>query len=204
MHDYIGIPKKWCKVLALKNWNFRRSRSSYITDTSGRKWTCLTWPWSRWTDTSPSGTLSLWLPSASPLTPSRIKGSRCTCLDGEPSVAKSAWPSQAMVQIQAQSAHFRLFMQEPRWSLAGTVWIGLAPKSDLSSIYSLFICQDKDENEDENQSFCSLWNLCMTNEPILQYIIVLRAWFVRHRLYPERTKNFCLRVRFRHRTWTAY
>ena len=55
---------------------------------------------------------------------------------------------------------------------------------------SLFMCQDEDENEDENQSFGSFWNLCMTNEPILRCIIVLRAWFVRHRLYPERTKTF--------------
>ena len=55
---------------------------------------------------------------------------------------------------------------------------------------SLFMCQDEDENEDEHQSFGSFWNLCMTNEPILQCIIVLRAWFVRHSLYPERTKKF--------------
>ena len=48
------------------------------------------------------------------------------------------------------------------------------------------MCQD----EDENQSFGSFWNLCMTNEPVLKCIIVLRAWFVRHRLYPERTKFF--------------
>ena len=55
---------------------------------------------------------------------------------------------------------------------------------------SLFTCQDEDENEDKNKSFGMVWNLCMTNELILQYIIVLRAWFVRHRLYPERTKTF--------------
>ena len=55
---------------------------------------------------------------------------------------------------------------------------------------SLFMCQDEDENEDEHQSFGSFWNLCMTNEPILQYIIVLRAWFVRHRPNPQRTKTF--------------
>ena len=38
------------------------------------------------------------------------------------------------------------------------------------------MCQDEDEdeNEDKNQSFGSFWNLCMTNEPILQYILVLR------------------------------
>ena len=52
--------------------------------------------------------------------------------------------------------------------------------------YSLFMCQ----YEDENQSFGTFSNLCMTNEPIFQCIIVLRAWFVRHRLYPERPKTF--------------
>ena len=46
------------------------------------------------------------------------------------------------------------------------------------------------ENEGKNQSLGSFWNLCMMNEPILQCIIVLRAWFVCHRLYPERTKTF--------------
>ena len=51
---------------------------------------------------------------------------------------------------------------------------------------SLFMCQD----ENENQSFGSFWNLWVTNEPILYCIIILRAWFVRHRLYPERTKSF--------------
>ena len=53
------------------------------------------------------------------------------------------------------------------------------------------MCQDEDENEDKNQSFGSFWNLSMlTNEPILQSMIVLRAWFIFHRLYPERTKTF--------------
>ena len=52
------------------------------------------------------------------------------------------------------------------------------------------MCQDEVENEDEPQSFGSFWNLCMTKEPILQCIIILRAWFVRHSLYPERTKKF--------------
>ena len=32
---------------------------------------------------------------------------------------------------------------------------------------SLFMCQDEDENEDENQSFGSFWKVCMTNAPIL-------------------------------------
>jgi len=66
---------------------------------------------------------------------------------------------------------------------------------------SLFMCKDEDENE--HQSFGLFWNLYMTNEPILQCIIVLRAWFVRHRLYPKRTKN-CPLVRFRPGTRTAY
>ena len=52
------------------------------------------------------------------------------------------------------------------------------------------MCQDKDENENENQSFGLFWNFYMTNKPILQSIIVLRAWFIRHRLYPEVTKIF--------------
>ena len=52
------------------------------------------------------------------------------------------------------------------------------------------MCQDEDENEDKHQSFGSFGNLCMTNDPILQCIIVLRAWFVCYRLYPERTKTF--------------
>ena len=52
--------------------------------------------------------------------------------------------------------------------------------------------QDKNENDDENQSVCLFWNLCVTNEQILQCIIVIKAWFVRHRLYPERTKTFVL------------
>ena len=50
--------------------------------------------------------------------------------------------------------------------------------------YSLFMCQDENENEDENQSFGSFWSLCLTNEPMLQCIIILKAWFVRPRLYP--------------------
>ena len=63
-------------------------------------------------------------------------------------------------------------------------------KSGHQGSYSLFMCQDEDENEDNNQSFGSFLNLCMTNKPILQCIIVLRAWFVRHSLYPQRTKKF--------------
>ena len=36
----------------------------------------------------------------------------------------------------------------------------------------------------------------MTNEPILLCSIVLRAWFVRHRLNPERTKTFVFKFVF--------
>ena len=56
--------------------------------------------------------------------------------------------------------------------------------------YSLFIYQDENEDEDENQSFGSFWNLCVTKEPIFQCIIILRPWFVRHRFYSEQTKTF--------------
>ena len=32
---------------------------------------------------------------------------------------------------------------------------------------SLFMCQDEDENEDEDQRFGSFWKYCVTNKPIL-------------------------------------
>ena len=38
----------------------------------------------------------------------------------------------------------------------------LTKYTSLTGTYSLFMCQDEDENEDENQSFGSFWNLCMT------------------------------------------
>ena len=52
--------------------------------------------------------------------------------------------------------------------------------------------QDENENEDENQCVRSFWNLCVTNEQILQCIIVLKAWYIRLRLYPEQMKTFVL------------
>ena len=54
------------------------------------------------------------------------------------------------------------------------------------------MCQDEKENKDESQSFGLLWNLGVTNEPMLQciLILILRAWFVSHRLFPEQTKTF--------------
>ena len=38
--------------------------------------------------------------------------------------------------------------------------------SDAKISYSLFMCQDEDENEDEDQRFGLFWKYCMTNEPI--------------------------------------
>ena len=52
------------------------------------------------------------------------------------------------------------------------------------------MCQDENENEDENRSFGSFWSYCETNEPGFQYYTILKNWFVRHRLYLERTKTF--------------
>ena len=37
------------------------------------------------------------------------------------------------------------------------------------------MCQDEDENEDEKQRFGSFWNLGLTNEPMIQCILILRA-----------------------------
>ena len=40
--------------------------------------------------------------------------------------------------------------------------------SGITIFLCLLLFQDEDENKDENQSFGSFWNLCMTNELILQ------------------------------------
>ena len=77
----------------------------------------------------------------------------------------------------------------------------------LIGLIAVFMCQDENKNEDENQGFGSFWNLCVTDESIFQCIIVLRAWFVRHRFYPEQTKTFVfiwVRFHFRPGTRTAY
>ena len=39
---------------------------------------------------------------------------------------------------------------------------------------------------------CMFWNKPVTNEPIILCNVILRAWFVRHRHYLERTKTFVL------------
>ena len=66
--------------------------------------------------------------------------------------------------------------------------------TELSHLtYSLFIYQDEHEDENENQSFCLFflfWNKPVTNEPIILCNVILRAWFVCHRHYLERTKTF--------------
>ena len=59
-------------------------------------------------------------------------------------------------------------------------------RTKLDIANSLFMCQ----NENENQSFGSFWNLCVMNEPILQWFILLMPWLVGPRLYPEKTKTF--------------
>ena len=37
---------------------------------------------------------------------------------------------------------------------------------------------------------CMFWNKSVTNEPIILCNVILRAWFVHHRHYLERTKTF--------------
>ena len=39
---------------------------------------------------------------------------------------------------------------------------------------------------------CMFWNKPVTNEPIILCYVILRAWFVCHRHYLERTKTFVL------------
>ena len=55
-------------------------------------------------------------------------------------------------------------------------------------INRLFMCQDEDENEPEDESFCSFWIKPVTNEPGPQYYDTLKVRFVRHALAPEQTK----------------
>ena len=53
--------------------------------------------------------------------------------------------------------------------------------------YSLFMCQDKDENEAENESFRSFWIMPVRNEPSPYYYIAYNYWFVHHRYVSEHT-----------------
>ena len=50
----------------------------------------------------------------------------------------------------------------------------------LNCNYSLFMCQDKDENETKNESFCSFYIMPVTNEPSPQYYITYDFGLVRH------------------------
>ena len=52
----------------------------------------------------------------------------------------------------------------------------------------LFIYQDEDENEPEDEFFRSFRIKTVTNEPGPQYYDTLKDWFVRHAQVPERTK----------------
>ena len=52
----------------------------------------------------------------------------------------------------------------------------------------LFIYQDEDENEPEDEFFRSFRIKTVTNEPGPQYYDTLKDRFVRHALPPERTK----------------
>ena len=54
--------------------------------------------------------------------------------------------------------------------------------------YRLFIYQDEDENEPEDEFFRSFRIKTVTNEPGPQYYDTLKDRFVRHAQVPERTK----------------
>ena len=54
--------------------------------------------------------------------------------------------------------------------------------------YRLFVCQDEDENEPEDEFFRSFRIKTVTNEPGPQYYDTLKDRFVRHAQVPERTK----------------
>ena len=54
--------------------------------------------------------------------------------------------------------------------------------------YRLFVCQDEDENEPEDEFFRSFRIKTVTNEPGPQYYDTLKDRFVRHAQLPERTK----------------
>ena len=60
------------------------------------------------------------------------------------------------------------------------------PPFDFDYFSRLFMFQN--ENEDENQSFRSFWRYERTDPSM--YHSTEAAWFVCHRLYPERTKTF--------------
>ena len=57
-------------------------------------------------------------------------------------------------------------------------------------LYLVHVPRQRQKQRQKPKLWFVLWNLCMTNKPIVPCIIILRAWFVGHRLYPERTKTF--------------
>ena len=57
-----------------------------------------------------------------------------------------------------------------------------------NNTYRLFIYQDEDENEPEDEFFRSFRIKTVTNEPGPQYYDTLKDRFVRHAQVPERTK----------------
>ena len=67
-------------------------------------------------------------------------------------------------------------------------------KLGVCSVNSLFIYQDENEDKNQNQSFCLFLYVHkpVMNVPINLCNVILRAWFVRHRYYLERTKTFVL------------
>ena len=60
--------------------------------------------------------------------------------------------------------------------------------SPASGANRLFVCQDEDENEPEDEFFRSFRIKTVTNEPGPQYYDTLKDRFVRHAQVPERTK----------------
>ena len=67
----------------------------------------------------------------------------------------------------------------------------------MPSYYPLIAClcaRTKTKTKVKTKVWFVLEKYCMTNEPIFYYSLVLRACLLR--FYPERTKAFCLRVRF--------
>ena len=57
-----------------------------------------------------------------------------------------------------------------------------------NATFRLFIYQDEDENEPEDEFFCSFRIKTVTNEPGPQYYDTLKDRFVCHAKVPERTK----------------
>ena len=61
-------------------------------------------------------------------------------------------------------------------------------ENENESSHRLFVCQNEDENEPEDEFFRSFRIKTVTNEPGPQYYDTLKDRFVRHAKVPERTK----------------